>query len=51
MERVLGFLVIFIVVTVMLCVIVFQIQGAAECAADGGQYLRTWTGWPTCVVP
>lgn len=27
----------------------FQIQGAIQCAADGGEYLRNWNNWPVCV--
>jgi hypothetical protein len=48
---VLFFFLILVGVIVVFCAIFFQVQGAVQCAEDGGQYLRTWTGWPTCVMP
>ena len=27
----------------------FQIQGAVQCAADGGEYVRNWANWPVCI--
>jgi len=50
-EDVLGVFFIFLAILVLVIGIYFQIQGAVQCAEDGGQYLRQWNGWPTCVMP
>lgn len=43
---------VFFLVLMLLAVIVsvyFQIIGAIQCSADGGEYLRNWANWPVCV--
>jgi hypothetical protein len=50
-DRVLPVLFFLIVAVVVVCSIYFQFQGWVQCTEDGGQYLRSWVGWPTCVMP
>jgi hypothetical protein len=39
-----------VVLIVIVLALYFQATGAIQCAEDGGAYLRSWTGWPTCVM-
>jgi hypothetical protein len=38
-----------VIILLMGISVYFQIQGAAQCAADGGEYLRNWANWPVCI--
>jgi len=47
----LGF---FVIVGLILWIVIigyFQFQGWIQCNADGGAYVRSWNGWPTCIKP
>jgi hypothetical protein len=48
---VLGIFAFLLVALIVVAVIYFQFQGWIQCTEDGGQYLRSWVGWPTCVMP
>jgi hypothetical protein len=37
------------VIIVVAVVLIVMGGHAAQCAADGGEYVKTWTGWYTCV--
>ncbi len=44
-----GWVVITLIVLFMVTMVIMQLTWADECAALGGDYVRQWNGWPTCI--
>jgi hypothetical protein len=51
MKGIVGVIALIALVAVVLAILLWLGEQAAACAADGGVYVKEWTGLYTCVMP